>query len=644
MLQLNNALWQKKQQLLRQWICGALCLILLLTGSPLVLADSGDTLELKMKVGSTIAIINGQQVEIAKPYIDHTTTMVPLGVFKKAFGSTVTLENSDEIKISYGKHTVRLTIDSQVAWINGKKVNLDAVPTMKSDTLMVPLSIVAQGLGASLKNSPTGEITVSLISEENSIEVVELNLDSDLGKTKIGNSFYDWSMNYPSGLIVGSSGSYESIATFNDAEDSYYLEVHANQQEIELEAEDILRQLVADAKAAGEVVLDRESFSQELVPYARIVTKDYDGMIWETRAYYDINDEQLYSLYFADFQAVNYRDVSKYTAFLDSFRTTYNTQDRSMRDLSSVVNGLRNSYNEDYGISLDVPAEWYMDVENMYYADEEGSYLSIQVSTAPKASSLELWSEQIKSWLSETFVPASYKIAGTSHINVAGNEALVLEVHTNYGDGWNKEYKVMLEQDGFRYYFDYSVPHNQTDGLNKFKEIMNSIAIEYEVVSETFGRMEEDTLLIDKTKVIKKGSKTYQYKVNIPQFWVPSADQFETSFVEYQFTGGRFTIETELDTSVEEVVKEWTNIYNDVAKNKDAVISRTIEDTTFAGVSAKLFKVHQVMNDIPFHVNLYVFNHEGLTYTITTTLNDANATELHKSALENTLKSFVLTK
>ncbi|OAB43033.1 stalk domain-containing protein [Paenibacillus glacialis] len=631
-----------KNTLLRHLACITICLVMFLTVTIPASAASENTLELKLKVGSTVAVVNGQQVAITKPYIDHLTTMVPLGVFKKAFESQVRLEKSHQVKVTYGVHTLNMTIDSHLAWVDGKKVKLDVAPTMKSDTLMVPLRFVAQGIGAKISTGSVGETVVTLVSADDKVVEDDTNIDSDVGKTKIGNSYYNWSMNYPTGLIIGEGGGYESIASFNDAEETYYIEVHANKQEVELQADAILQKLVEDAKDAGEIVLDRESYPAATIPYARVVTKDTDGTIWENRGYYD--HEQLYEIYFADYNAVNYKDVNKYSALLNSFRTNFNKQDKAIKDLSSVVNGMRNVYNGDFGISLDVPAGWDMDNENMYYESEEGSYLKLNVTSAPKGSSLELWSGQMKKWLGESFVNESYKVVGTYPIIISGSEGLVNEVQYNYGDGWTTEYEVMIEKDGFRYYAEYGVPEDQKEDLLQFKAIMKSIDIEYEVVSETFGRMEEDAYLVDKSKVITKSSKAYKYKLNIPQFWTSIKDRFESSPIEYQYTGGRFMITTEPDTSVEEAVSQLRAYYNEATKKSKDLIIRSIENTTFAGVNATVFKLHQVRDGIPYEGVQILFSNNGITYTVTTALNDANATQVQKDALERVLKSFAFTK
>lgn len=642
-LGIRNGMALKKRSLFRQSVCIIICLFMFLTAAVSVFAASGDKLELRVKVGSTIAVINGQQVAIAKPYIDHSTTMVPLGVFKKAFGSQVRLEKSNQVKVTYGAHTLTMVIDSHLAWVDGNKVKLDVAPTMKSNTLMVPLRLVAQGIGAKVSLGSAGESVITLISTEDKAATSEdASMDSDVGKTKIGNSYYNWTMNYPSGLVIGQNGNYESIATFNDAEGAYYIEVHANEQEIELQTEDILQQLVENAKDVGELVLDRESFPNAPIPYSRIVTKDSDGTIWENRGYYA--NEVLYEIYLADLNAMNYKDVSKYSALLNSFTTHFNKQDKNIKDLSSVVDGKRNVYNEDYGISLDVPAGWDMDNENMYYEGENGSYLKLAVSSAPKDSTLELWSEQMKKWLGESFVKDSYKIVDTYPMVISGNDGLVNEVQYNYGDGWITEYQVMVENEGFRYYTEYSVANDQKADLAQFKDIMDSISIEYEVVSDTFGRMEQDTYLIDKTKVTTKSSKSYLFKMNVPQFWTPIQDRFESSPIQYQFIGGRFMIAAEYDTSVEEAVSQLKAYYTEASRKSKELVVHSIDNTTFAGVNAMIFKIHQVKDGIPYEGTQILFSNKDIMYTVSTSLNDANATQVQKDALEKVLKSFVFTK
>ncbi|GAB6991372.1 copper amine oxidase N-terminal domain-containing protein [Paenibacillus pini] len=610
---------------------------------PVWAADRGaDKLVIQLKTGSAIAVINGQEQRIAaKPYMEKGTTMVPLGVFNKAFGSEVRLEKTNVIKVMYGPHTVSLTIGSTVAWVDGHKIILDTAPTMASGTLMVPLRVVAKGIGATINSGKANEINISLVPTDNDV-VVDPGIDNDLGKTKIGNSFYQWTMNYPSGLVLGSGDEDESVASFSDAEDNYYIEVHANDQEVQLSAADLLEQLVEDAKDSGETVLDREAFPQAKVPYARIIAKDSDGTYWECRQYY--NNDRLYEVYFADTKASNYKDLSKYAGLLNSFDTGFNVSDKAVKDLSTVKNGMRSAFNDDYGISLNVPAGWSMDHADMYYESKEGSYLKLNVSSAPKGSTLDQWSGQLKTWLEESFVPESYQFVKTYPIQISGEDGIVNEVRYNYGDGWITEYEVMIQKNGYRYYTEYAVPEDQKDDLARFKPLMDAIHIDFDVVTDTFGNLEEDSFLTAKSKKVTKTSKAFQYKIDIPQYWTAVHDKFEKSPVEYQFTGGRFLLTVEKTGTVEATVSQLKSYYNEAAKTQKDFKIVKIEEITFAGVTATSFTLHQVKDDIPYVGRQLVFQKNGKVYTLTASLNDANATTLQKDTLDSTLNSFEFTK
>ncbi|MDR9853312.1 stalk domain-containing protein [Paenibacillus sp. VCA1] len=604
--------------------------------------NAADKLSFKIKTGSTSAWMNGKDETIAKPYLDHGTVMVPLGLFKRAFGSQVRLEGGNVVKVMYGAHTVSMTIGSQTAWVDGRKVKLDAAPAMVSGTLMVPLRVVAEGIGAELAPGSTGAVVVSLTPSDTSVEPDDTGIDTDQGKTKIGNSYYQWSMNYPSGLLLGDSELDESIVSFGDAENTYYVEVHAIDQDVKLGADELLEKLISDAKDGGELVVDRESFPQANVPYARIISKDGDGTFWENRMYYA--NDRVYEVYFADLKATNYKDLKRYAGFLNSFSTGYSGSDKTVKDLSTVKNGMRHESNDDYGVSLDVPAGWNVDNGNMYYESKKGSYLKLDVSSSPKGENLEQWSEELKTWVKESFVQDAYQIVGTSPIEVSGEKGLVNEVRYNYGDGWVTEYEVMVLHNGYRYYAEYAVPEKNKEDLNKFKDLMKSIEIDFDVVSDTFGKMEEDAFLISKTKTTTKQSKAFGYKINIPQYWTANQDKFDKSPVDYQFVGGRFRIGAEKSGVLDSTVNQLKTYYAEAAKvQKDLKVEKT-ENITFAGVPAVSITVHQVKDGIPYSARQILFQKDDIVYTISMSLNDANATEPQKTALEQTLNSFAFTE
>ncbi|MFJ2046184.1 stalk domain-containing protein [Paenibacillus taichungensis] len=600
------------------------------------------TSELRITAGSTSAYINGSKQAIAKPYQFKGVTMVPVGVFKKAFGSEIRLEKNDVVKVKEGPHTVTLTIGSSIAWVDGFKKEMGAAPKMVNGVLMVPLRPVAAGIGATLAPSSSGEMVIRLLQTDESEDEDEGGINLDEGKTRIGNSYYGWSINYPSDLMILQTGEQERMMTFGAEDSSYYLEVYVSDQDVNLDSDDLLQQLVQEAKESGDTVLDRESIAKGKTPYARIVVKDTDGVLWEMRQY--IHDGRQYDVYLADYGALNYKDLGKRAALLNSFQPTYAQSDRTIKDLSTVDEGMRSTWNDDYGIELKIPAGWSMDNIQMIYEAKDGAYLQLRVTSAPKGATVKEWSGQLDKWMRETFTPESYEPIGSYTMDVSGETAEVNEFRYNFGDGWQTEFDVLLQKNGYRYYAEYTFPEEQTKDREWFKSIMKSVEIDFDTVSDNFGQLDEDPYLTDKTKSVTRTSKRYHYSVDIPRYWTPYNDRFEYSPVVYTFTGGQFSIAASEDKSIEMTVSQLREAYAEATKTRKNFKLISSEELTFAGVPAFSFIYHEVDNGVPYTGRQIVFEQNGTTYTITSGLNDANKTEVQAAALEKAVNSFTFIK
>lgn len=618
-----------------------MALLLLLAVFPAREAKAAEPslLQLSVKAGSTKADINGKPVVIQKPFTENGTMMVPLGIFKQTFGSTVSLEGNDVVKVMYGPHTGAMTIGSTAAWKDGVKIRLAAPPRMVAGVLMVPLRFVAGVLGAAITPADGGGLLLSLKpSETESSAAPQSSIDSDVGKTRIGNSYLEWSMNYPPGLVVGNSGGNESVATFMSAEEAYYLEVHATPLALPLDPEELLENLVRASEDGGETVLDREVVLKTKVPYARTVSKDSSGALWEGRQY--SAGGRLYELYLTDDNAANYKDLAKYAVLLDSFQPAYNAADRSIRDLSTVVSGLREGYNEDYGIALQVPAEWSLDDQHLYYESKQGNSLRVKVSSAPAGSTLAGWSEELKSQIRDSYVADAYTLKDSAAGKVSGEPVLINEIGLNPGNGWSTEYQILLQKNGYRYYFEYFTGPGQDTDKARFTDVLNSIDIDFAAVKENFGRLETADYAQLSTKTVTKSSKAYGYSLNIPRLWTPYQDIFESQTVDYRFTGGRFQINANPEVTMEYAVSELKSYYQNTKKDPKGPQVKSIEEGSFAGVPATILTVLQTKNSIPATTRIFIFSKNEVVYTVTVTLNDANATSVQQAVVERVLGSF----
>lgn len=604
-------------------------------------AAAGALLQLSLQAGSTSATVNGKPVTIPKPFSENGTLLVPLGIFKKAFGSTVSLQGDDVVKVMYGPHTGAMTIGSTTAWKDGVKIKLAAPPRMVSGVLMVPLRFVAGVLGARMAPAEGGRVLVTLSPPVAVVGVeAQSGIDSDAGKTRIGNSYLEWSMNYPPGLVVGDSGGNESVATFTSAENGYYLEVHASPLAVPLDAEGLLENLVRSSEEGGEILLDREAVSKAKVPYARTVSKDSSGALWEGRQYYA--GGRLYEIYLTDDNAANYKDLGKYAALLNSFLPSFDVSDRTIRDLSTIRNGLREGYNDDYGIALKVPADWSADDQQLYYTGKQGSYLRVKVSSAPAGSTLASWNQELLSQLRDTYVAEAYTLKDSVTGKVSGEPVLINEIGLNSGSGWSTQYQILLLKNGYRYYFEYVAASGpgQSGDQARFTEVLNSIDIDFAQTKSNFGRLASEDYPQLSQKSVTKTSKTYGYKLDIPRLWSPVQDLFESQSVEYRFTGGRFQLYASPEVTQEYAVSQLQSYYQNTKQDPKGPQVKSITETTFAGMPATILTVEQTKHSIPVGTKIIVFSRNDVVYTLTITLNTANATASQQAVLERVLGSF----
>lgn len=167
---------------LRRGVTVVVVLLLVLSLFPVgkVQAAEGALLQLSLQAGSASATVNGKPVTIPKPFAENGTLLVPLGIFKKAFGSTVSLTGDDVVKVMYGPHTGAMTIGSMTAWKDGVKIKLAAPPRMVSGVLMVPLRFVAGVLGARMTPTEGGGILITLSPPVAAVGIeAQSGIDSD---------------------------------------------------------------------------------------------------------------------------------------------------------------------------------------------------------------------------------------------------------------------------------------------------------------------------------------------------------------------------------------------------------------------------------------------------------------------------------
>ncbi|MCG7407952.1 copper amine oxidase N-terminal domain-containing protein [Paenibacillus sp. ACRRX] len=118
--------------------------------------------EIRFRIGSNLAVVNGITTKIEQPYETNGISMFPAGVLIKAFGIHGYWEIPKEaFVIMAGQRELTVSLDSSYAMINRKQVTLKVRPRIRGNTLMLPLRDVAEGLGAVIR--PNKDRSVSLL-------------------------------------------------------------------------------------------------------------------------------------------------------------------------------------------------------------------------------------------------------------------------------------------------------------------------------------------------------------------------------------------------------------------------------------------------------------------------------------------------
>lgn len=116
-----------------------------------VLPEATDSVSVKFNVGDSAININGEVVEVEKPYIAGVgVTLVPMRVISEAFGAQVIWdENTKSVTVNHDGKKIVVTIDSKVATVDGVEVALEEAPALTENGFtMIPLRFISENLGA----------------------------------------------------------------------------------------------------------------------------------------------------------------------------------------------------------------------------------------------------------------------------------------------------------------------------------------------------------------------------------------------------------------------------------------------------------------------------------------------------------------
>lgn len=606
--------------------------------------QAGQQVEVKVKINGANASVNGQEVAIEKPYVSQGTTMIPLGLLTSSFGATLQYDSQTQmVELSYNGNVIKLKTGSKQVWINGKAVILSAAPEIRNGKTMVPLPLLTQGMGLQVSvGATTNELRITGPKQGDSPKA-EGSLDSDSGKTMIGDSYYGWKMKYPTGLIKNYQSFQGNVISFSDAKETYWLYIYVEEDQPEnLSGNGLLTRL---ADSTEHAVLSKEFVNNPTQPYARLISKDEDGNINEERAYQ--SGSRIYYVTLTLENEADFRNPAKYNSYkdlLDSFSTTFPKGDNTVKDLSTVDGDYRWFTDDDFGLKVKVPAEWGRNYNQdfTFFTNKTGNqWIKIKVTSKEDGLTLDDWvkrhEQKYREEVNENYLKVDPEVTRST---IAGVPAKERKLSSSDGAAWYPEHDIFFFKGNYKFYVEivYDPEQKPEAAAEMVRTIKQSISVDLGKMNPSLGVIADDEG-IDKNKTVTIKDKDYKYSISIPEYWRDTSSQWGAR--NYEFPGGNFNLIagpgqlSNVKRTMEKGIEEGTKQFGFTFKENKAV--------TIAGAQGYKFVIQGNDSGIRFERTLYLIQKGKNTYLIFWTINDAFKTKSLEQRMQNVIDSLQFT-
>lgn len=473
-------------------------------------------------------------------------------------------------------------------------------------------------------------------------------IDSDRGKTRIGDSHFGWSLKYPAGLVVTNQSEEGDSVAFADTKSEFVLYVTVEEGiSKDLSPAGLLRKLSAET---DDLVLEKRYVEQGDAPFAKVVGKTESGSYYELRAFHK-GDRIYYALLLVG-EEENYKNSFKqnlYLDLLDSFRLSFDGEDEALKDISVYKEG-GTTYTNDYGLSFDLPSGWSESryLGPMTYTDEDGTMqLKVSVTSASSGDTLERWTEREERRFADSFVETNRSTGGWHELELAGGiPARENRFSYTLGDEWQSTHAVFFIKDKYKYRLELTFPKKEEGAEleSLVRALTDSLSVDKDRIDTSLGFIQDENEMLDPNRTVTIRNGKYGYTVRVPETWESLGDEYggdESAIASYMFTGGLFEIEADDGGSFEDTVEGLEKSYKESAEN-DSKLRYETSDETVHGMPAKKFEIVYPKKDEPYRETVYVFAYDGVVYTVTMRLDDAVRTEANVKRLADAFESFTL--
>jgi len=633
-------------------------LLLSLIAAPVYAADSASKdashqavdsspVEIVLQLNSPAISVNDVTSEIEPPYLSQSTTLVPLRVITSSLGAVLEWDGATQsIVLTYGDKRIKLVIGSNSAEINGVAAKIPAAPELKNGTTMVPLRFIVEYFGAAIAFE---SLTAPMRITGNRWDAAGADgseIDSDAGKTRIGDSYYQWTMNYPTGLITSYHSFLEDSYQFQDANGEYWIWVEVESDQDDPINSDRLLQNAADL--IDGTLLQKSYVNNDRHPeqsHALIVSKDSEGDYQIVRSYQW--NHRVYDVWLMIDKPEDYKNadkLKKYTELLDSFTPTFDAADRELKDLSGVKDGYRPFIGSDLGLDLSVPADWGNGSNNewtYFYGTKGDQGVNIRRTSVVQGDMLDRWIEREVAFLTDDYQPEFIKMSSPTSLTIAGLDAKLLNYSTSEdGKKWNQVYGYYLFDGDYKYEIDFLAFRSEQDA-QQVSRIVDSIE-RNPSGNEEAGIIQDGRDFIDRMKMSTRKFEDSNYSIRIPDYWGEAS--IDDNTVTFSSTMGSISLFDTDNFTVSQFKQIFDNLMD---RNKQLMSDFRVTSTsniTFGGVPAYKYVYSGTSDGMPFETTSYFMEKDNHLYGLDFILSKAHASEKNRAVQQAILDSFTFLK
>ena len=494
--------------------------------------ELSDVIEINFRVGDNILIINNEPIEVeTAPYIAGAgVTMVPIRVITESFGAEMDWAyETRTITLNYGEAELVLQVGNINIYVNGQRQTLLHAPELSPEgRTMVPLRTISENFGADVffddsTDPPTISVVKNISLGNEVVNIEDILRRSDM--PFVGNSYFNWSIRRSPEMELGNRSNNDRRVTFL----LDYADIIVDVCEIDEDVAAMSIEAWLEVTRAWDMDIARRH-----TPMGQETGETQSGIPFVTTQYRDTRDITVVRsylfpngvcvhVYLSIDISLSIAERARYIELLDTFDFTFDAD--NTEDLSRVVDGMRPFENDDFNISLMIPADW-MDaspwrITNTFTfrenftaanADLSRSSITLDIYSRPNNITVAEWAALCKTATTRILNPSFFTISELEQISLGGANGFFFT--SEYGEGDDKEiYKdIFVERGEFWYNLYISFRPDQEDLIAR---IING------VVFDEINPDEVEIIFLDQSNfhapvLVPRRNTTYGYSISMP--------------------------------------------------------------------------------------------------------------------------------